>query len=180
MKAMRIKDVHDITCDIERFGTNDTSVIIIGYYDTIIEVFNTLIKETDSKLVEGELASPEWDGYDEAYYIWYSESNMYVSKAYNEECDSYYLIDCDIAFVEEDFLEDYLEDNSPTNVITFGWDDVIYDNEDKLDAFRFSADQKSFSFTYLDSNEDKVTFVYSGEKRLTEQEAWEIFYSYFS
>lgn len=156
--------------------------IIIGYYDTIVDAFNYIIKNSDANFAEGELNSPEWDGYDDAWYLDYSEDEIYLGKAYNNESDRYFMFEGDLVYVEEDFVDGYLKTNDKENVIVFGFDDIEEDDNTPSDktgtCLCLTDDKMGFSFC-ADNEYGHQKLVYRGNKKLTEDEAWSIVAAHF-
>ena len=182
MRKIVIKDLSKIAEEIsECCHDSHVGVVVVGYYETIVELFNILIKTTDSEFISGELHPCEYDGYEDAYYIEYDNNEIWTGKARYDCSDDYVMFDEDIAYVEEDFLKDYLKSNNIDNVVVFGFSDVHdeKDNEHNPNTCLCMNDDNT-GFTFCTENEfGHSKFKYKGNKKLTEDEAWEIVDKYF-
>ena len=182
MRKIIIKDLDKIANEIsERCRDNDVGIAVIGYYETIVELFNVLIKTTDSEFIAGELHPHDYDGYDDAYYIEYDNNEIWIGKVRYDGSNDYVKFSEGIVYVEEDFLKDFLKSNDVDNVVVFGFLDV----HDEIDKEYNSntclcMNDDDTGFTFCAENEfGHSKFKYKGNKKLTEDEAWEIVNKYF-
>ena len=93
MKKIIIDDVAQITTDVIKLMDDFESVLIVGYYETIVEAFNLLMKLTDNEFAYGELHPADYDNYEDAYYLECDGGQLYFGKARWDDHDKY------IAFV---------------------------------------------------------------------------------
>ena len=178
---LRIDSVHELTDRIIDYCCDnpDTNVVLVGCYDTVIDAFNILIKETDAEFVAGELNMPEWDGYEGAWYVDYSQDEIWVGKALNERNDKYLLFEADFSFVEEDFESEYKATNGEDNLVVFGYNDVEdgYDHEHHGTCLCLDEDKLGFTFCFQGDG-DYRKFRFRGNHKLTEDEAWKMVRDY--
>ena len=179
MKKIKIDDICEIADQIIKYADDtDNDVVVVGYSETIGELFNYLIKETDSELVDAEFSSPEIDGYDEAYYIIYDKEEIWLGRAYSEDHGKYIKFCHDMAYVEEDFLDDFKETNSVDNVVVFGFTDVNDEDEDDNNvSICMDDDECGFCFCIGD-DVNHTKFKFRGNKKLTPEKVSEIINEY--
>ena len=178
MKKIIIEDIYTIVEQIVDLAAPNKSVVAVGYYDTIQELFNTLLKvDDDYEFVAGQLEPEEWGGYDEAWYVKVDDANeVYVGKMQYDGQDDYIMLEADYSFVEEDFLDQYLEHNDTSGLTVFGFDDVHNEepSDDKLPDC-LCMDKDGMGFTSCATNEyGHHRLRYRGNKKLTESDAWDI------
>ena len=156
-----ISEVKDIADDM--IQTKDPSVLV-GYYETVVDALNYLIKTTVAEFTSGELVDPDIDGYDDAYYLQYDGDEIWVGKAKYDDSDKCIMFDEKYAFVEEDFADWFTDVNKYCTVVEFGYDDV-HDE----DPFCICMDDDKLGFTFCMEDEDGFTkFKYRGSSKLTE------------
>ena len=178
-KIFVIDDVYQIAEQMIDVADSQNDVVAVGYYDTIQELFNILIKaDDDYAFIGGQLEPEEWDNYDEAWYIRLSNnSDIYTGKMWNEYHDRYFDLCADWAYIEEDFADQYFESNNTTVTVIFGFDDVHDTDEDEEDDSNtcLCMDKDQMGFTFCATNEyGHHKLKYRGNKQLTEEQAWDI------
>jgi hypothetical protein len=132
---------------------------VVGYYETIVDILNWLIKNTDAEFVEGELHAYEYDHYEDAFVLEYYENEIYINKFANEH--NHLTLSCDNTYVEEDFVDEYAETNiMDEDVIIFGYSDV--DNSNDGNYFCMDDDLCGFCCCI-----DNTKFKYRGSVKLT-------------
>lgn len=177
MENVIIENMTYVANEVAKFCGDDVEKngVIIGYYDDVCEAFNTLMKDTNTLFVSGELWEPEYNGYDGPYYIEYSPEEIFVGKAYYKE-DNMMLFEPDIAYVDKDFINEFLKSSFTDNVVCYSYDGCDEDdnNEDDIcdhyGCICFDEDKCGFKYcTYED--DERVMFCYRGSKKLTEIDA---------
>lgn len=176
MKKISIDNAVDIAkkmnkCKGEYF---DESIVAVGYYETVVEIMNYLIKNTSAEFVSGELNEPEWDGYDEAYYVELYGDEIYVGKSAaigkdkaGKEVVAYICYESREVFVEEDFLEPYLKNNSDDNVVVFSFTK----EEEETNGMYVFKDKDNKGFTYCGcSDGGYYRYTYRGIDKLSEED----------
>ncbi len=173
MKKIVVDDIYEIIGDIIDLYDNDSDkkIVVVGYYEIIQEAMNTIIKMVDDvRFVGGQLDEYDYDGYDDAWYLELQDGGIYTGKIYNDLHDCYLMMETDYAFVEEDFIDQYLETNSSHGVTEFGFDDV-HDSDDTAadsNACVCKTDD-GYGFTFCDhSDGNHYKFTYRGTKKLTD------------
>lgn len=177
-KAIMVGNSYDIAeLMIDDHNNNiDNLIVAIGCYETVADILNYLIKHTDSNFVSGELNEPEWDGYDEAYYIEYSSDEIYVGKAAvikkdttGKETATYIGYGADKVFVHTDYLNGYLKNNSEDGVVSFMFfEDTDEEYSDNPCIF---TDKDNKGFTYCDYSDDGYyQYTYRGVNKLSEED----------
>ena len=183
MRKIIIEDIYTIAEQMIDLAAPNKVIGAVGYYDTIQELFNILIKsDNEYEFVAGQLEPEEWDNYDEAWYLQIDDDvEMYVGKMQYDGHDEYISLESDYDFVEEDFLDQYLENNSSYGVIAFGFDDVHDEPDGEFDSADdefnncLCMDKDNYGFTFCACNEyGHHKFKYRSNKKLTEDEAWDI------
>ena len=175
MKKIVVENCAQIAMDIAECK-DSVSVAVVGSYETIVEIFNILMKSTDAEFVAGEIHPSYWDNYEDAYYLKYSNDELWLGKAVWENHDSYVLFDDDNVYVEEDYLDKYIESNNNDNLIVFCYGEEK--NTDDNYCMCLSEDGKGFTFCVEDEF-GHGKFKYQGTKELTEKDAWEIIEKYY-
>ena len=178
-KKLIIDDVYQIAEQMIDVAAPNKCVVAVGYYDTIQELFNILLKsDNEYEFIAGQLEPEEWDGYDEAWYVEIIDGNeVYVGKMQYDGKDDYIMLEADYGFVEEDFLDQYLENNDSNGVTVFGFDDVhdTGDEEDDDSNTCLCMDKDQMGFTFCSTSEyGHHKLRYRGNKQLTEEQAWDI------
>lgn len=154
---------------------------IVGYYETIQEALNLLIKRTDFELVGADFWEPEYDGYDEAYSLFVYDNEITIKKAYSEKLGRYLASETDYAFVEEDFADKYIEANPLTDGVIFGFDDVNDVSEDDENDFSdipvcicIDDDHKGFcACRFNDEIGDYEKYSFGTDRVLSRQEIYD-------
>lgn len=123
-----------------------------------------------------EIKNPEFDGYEDAYYIEISDGEIWCGKMMIENHDRYLHMENDMTYVEEDFADDYfMVNNDQMPKIIFGFKDVHSENDDGDDSPCLCLDEDRTGFTFcLCDGVHNVKFKYKGNKKLTMNEAWDI------
>ena len=173
-----IDDVYQIAAQMIDVAAPNKVIVAVGYYDTIQELFNILIKsDNEYEFVGGRLEPEEWENYEEAWYVEIMDDNeMYVGKMQYDGRDDYIILEADYSFVEEDFLDQYLENNDTTGLTVFGFDDIDRGESDCDDDENcLCMDKDYMGFTFCAINEyGHHRLRYRGNRKLTEDDAWEI------
>ena len=163
MEKIRIENIEELEDRIENVSI-DKDVCVVGCYDTIVNLLNSLIKNTNFKLINCILEDPDC-GYKDAYYLETYGNNIWVDCGCNE--DGYLHTEYDIAFVEEDFTDDFLELNDSDNVIEFGFGEEDQDH----DGETVCMDNDRCGFCYCVNNEHGyMKFRYKGTKKLSDKD----------
>lgn len=176
MKKVIIDDIYTIAEQMIDVAAPNKVVVAVGYYDTIQELFNILIKsDNDYEFVGGRLEPEEWENYEEAWYVEIMDDiEMYVGKMQYDGRDDYIVLEADYGFVEEDFLDQYLENNDTTGLTVFGFDDVHEDDVEEQEKC-LCMDNDSMGFTFCVADEYGYHKLrYRGNQKLTKDDAWEI------
>lgn len=179
-----IDDVCDIANDvIEYFEDNSSGeVVVVGYYETIAEIFNTIIHETDARFCAGRLYPPEVNDYDEAYYLSYDGEEIWVGECEWKSHNKYISFEFDRAYVEEDFYDKFLSNNSEDGVVVFGLSDVN-DMDDAADIHEddvsLCMDDDGYGFCFCIGDDIHHTkFKYRGNTKLSRDAVSSIINSY--
>lgn len=91
-----------------------SEIIVIAKYDVMKDVLNSLIKNTNFKLVAcSNLNDVLWDNYDDAFMLTIDpDMNIWVQTAKYTGCDNYVSVDdTDIVFVHGDVNSTYIKQN---------------------------------------------------------------------
>lgn len=183
MKKIVIDDIYTIAEQMVDISAPNKCVSAVGYYDTIQELFNILLKlDDDYEFIGGRLEPEEWNGYDEAWYIEIMDGNdIYIGQMQYDGEDDYILLESDYCFVEEDFLDQYLENNDVYGLTVFGFDDVHNEIQDDELPDCLCMDEDKLGFTFCSTNQyGHQRLRYRSNKKLTESEAWDIIAENFS
>lgn len=182
MEKITIDDIDMIVSLVIERVKNKTYGLpaIVGYYGTIQEALNLLIKRTDFELVGADFWETEYNGYDEAYVLFIYDNEISVRKAYSEELKRYLVSEADYAFVEEDFADEYLKVNPKQSGVIFGFDDVDDHMCDSTIHLCINDDHKGFCSCRLDDETgDREQFVFECERVLSEREIFDKIGEYF-
>lgn len=158
----------------------ERSVLAVGYYETIISIANDLLKCSDDLfMIEAEIMPPEFDGYEEGFYCEVSDDEIWVGRTHWEGQDKMKIFEADITFCEEDFVDDYVVRNGVDGLVVFGFDDVCEDDEDEEcddDAdVNICWDENHCGFCCcFDDEYGHHTFEYRTNRRLSDDDAWDI------
>ena len=174
-----IDDAYQIAEQMIDVSSPNKVVVAVGYYDTIQELFNILIKsDNDYEFIGGQLEPVEWGDYEEAWYVEIMDDNeMYVGKMQYDGRDDYIVLEADYSFVEEDFLDQYLENNDTNGLTVFGFDDVhpVDNDKDNCADTCLCMDKDNLGFTFCVTDEYGYHKLrYRGNHELTKDDAWEI------
>lgn len=154
-KVMQVDDPVAIAKLIKDYPS-DFLMVVVGYYATIVDILNWLIKNTDAEFTEGELYSYDYDHYDDAFVLQYCDGDIYIDKFATGE--RHLTLSYDVVYIEEDFVDAFTETNvMDNNVITFGFDTEQEDNY-------FCMDDDFCGFCYCTDN---TKFKYRGSVKLT-------------
>lgn len=177
MRKIVIDDIAQISAEMIAFNSIEGHhSVVVGSYEVIVEILNTIIKNTNAVFVNGELNMPDSDGYENAYYLEYAEDELWVDKMYNEMHKRYLTIEADRVWVEDEFSNDYLDANDAKNVIIFEFDSELEDPS-KVPCLCLDDDALGFTCCY-NSELGHGKFKYRGSEKLTEEKAWDIVYNY--
>lgn len=91
-----------------------SEIVVIAKYDVMKEVLNSLIKNTNFKLVAcSNLNDVLWDNYDDAFMLTIDpDMNIWVQAAKHTGCDNYVSVDdTDVVFVHGDVNSAYIKQN---------------------------------------------------------------------
>lgn len=101
-------------------------VSVVGYYNVIIEVLNTLVKTSDFDLFDIKICDSDIDGYGDLYTLSLSEDNkIFVQEA--KYPNGYINFEGDLVFIHSDSNSKFIVENKNTNFIEF---DIKSDDED--------------------------------------------------
>ena len=104
--------------------SDDGGSAVVGSYDTVIDLANIILKNTDYVLDFCEIGPPELDGYDDAFIMSLYDDSIAIEKAYNDVSERYFCMDSGKTFVEQYYLDEYLESNDPDdNIVIFTVDE---------------------------------------------------------
>lgn len=178
---IKIDNIESIVENFIPLCGDDRDAVVIGTYETVVDAFNYLMKNTDSQFVCGELELPEMDGYDDGWYVIFDKNEIWTGKIKtSDRCDCV-TFDCDYAYVEDGFEKAYLSKNTEDGMIVFTYDDVdeCNHNDDYHGCVCMDDDKMGFS---LCINEDGFShkFKYRGNNKLTEDDVIDICNKYFS
>lgn len=172
------KNTDDFICNVlfdELKTTNrENDVTVVGYYDTIIEILNYCMRDgnNDFCLVSCDIAPPDFDGYDDAYMIQFDVVNgkMYVEKA-AAESGKYLIVLDDLVFIEEDFVDGWVETNESENMIVFGFSDITNVNSSDVTERSVCVDNDMLGFCACSIDDVGFhTFKYRGNSKLTKND----------
>lgn len=178
-KKILFEDYEHLTEEIiSSINNGHESVALVGYYGTVCDVMNMLIKDTKLELISADLHDYDYDEYEDAYYLEVDAENnqIWIGKMKWENDRNYITLYDEVVFVEEDFSEEYFKNNSKDGVFVIGFTDVV-DNEDKS-CLCFDDDNCGFSFC-INTDMGRSKFKYRGNTKLTPEDAWEIVSEYF-
>ena len=180
MRKMIIDDISQITNEIIQLTTDfEKDALIVGYYETIVDAFNIIMKLTDNNFVFGELHPAEFDGYDDAYYLECTGGEISLGKVRWSDKDKYIMFEFDKAFVEEDFIDDFLTNNEPNGVVVFGFDDIDRDDNEDDNDFTICMDDDRNGFCFCIQDDCGHTkFKYRGSKELSDDDVMKIIRDY--
>lgn len=161
-KPMRVDDPVAIAQLIKDYPS-DFLVVVVGYYATIVDILNWLIKNTDAEFTEGELYSYDYDHYDDAFVLQYCDGDIYIDKfAIGER---HLILSYDVVYIEEDFVDAFAEKNVIDNdVIAFGFDTEQEDTNKEDNYFCMDMDDDLCGFCCCIDN---TKFKYRGSVKLT-------------
>lgn len=182
MNKRIVDDVYEIVDDIlEIYDKKKQKIAVVGYYETILEIMNALIKVTEGICFEsGVLENPEYTEYEDSFYLLLEDDGITTGEMWNDFNERYLILEPDCAFVEEDFADDYFDVNEDKNVVVFGFDDVHdYIEHDDKPCVCMTKDKKGFTFC-VDDEFGHTKFKYHGNKVLSEEEMWDIIATEFS
>lgn len=178
MRKILIEDIAQISDEIIDLNADDEkTIVIVGYYETIADIFNIFMKYTNYEFEFGELHPVEYDGYDDAWYAELSENKISLGRARWDDNDKYIMFDFDRAYVEEDFLNEFLESNNINNVTVFGFEDVHPRNDSEDSNICIDDDDLGFCFC-LSGNNEHVKFKYRGTEKLNRDMISDIIHEY--
>lgn len=178
MNKMYIEDMHDVTdkaiqvCEHIHNG----EVLIVGFYEDVVEAFNMLMKETDAEFISGCLEDPSISGYENAYALSYTDDEIWIEKCYDDDSKRISMYDFDVAYVSEYFYDDFIKTNKTDNVVQFSFDEeTVQKHDHSHDETCLCQTHDGTGFTFcIDDDTSHIKFEYKGMKKLTEDEIWQI------
>ena len=176
MKKKIVDDVYEIVDDVlELYINGKQKIAVVGYYETILEIMNTLIKITDDVNFEsGVLENPQYTEYEDAFYLILEEDGITTGEMWNKYHERYLMLEANYTFVEEDFAEDFFDTNEDKNVVVFGFGDVHDEVGDHHEpCVCLTNDRKGFTCC-IDNGFSYTKFKYSGSKILSDDDVWDI------
>lgn len=128
MKTFNFEDVYDFveylddTYDKLFIHTKEkdySEILVVAKYDAMIEILNSLIKNTNYKLVScNDLNHPCWDGYDDAFVLTIdADMSVWVQAAKCNEDTYIYTDSTDIVFVHGDVNSSFVKQNKDAKCI---------------------------------------------------------------
>lgn len=168
---IKIDNIESIVKNFPALCQDDKDVVIIGTYDTVVDAFNYLIKNTDSKFVCGELQPPEMDEYDDGWYIIFDKDEIWMGKTKtSDRCDCV-TFDCDYAYVEDGFEKAYLPNNTEDGMVVFTYDEIEEDDHEDDDNHCVCMDDDRMGFCLcINENDFHHKFKYRGNRKLTDDD----------
>lgn len=163
MKTFNFEDVYDFveylddTYDKLFIHTKEkdySEILVVAKYDAMIEILNSLIKNTNYKLVScNDLNRPCWDGYDDAFVLTIdTDMTIWVQAAKCNEDTYIYADSTDIVFVHGDVNSGFVKQNKDSKCIMREF------NIAEIDEFEDDyEDDKS-------TEDAKVTYKINGKK----------------
>ena len=158
---IKIDNIESIVENFVPLCGDDRDAVVIGTYETVVDAFNYLMKNTDSQFVCGELELPEMDGYDDGWYVIFDKNEIWTGKIKTSDHYDCVAFDCDYAYVEYGFEEAYLSNNTDDGMVVFTYSTntngnvndhpcVIYMNDDNTGfTFCFKNDLVDKKFQYV-------------------------------
>ena len=123
-----IEDIVELMLDSDTYGED---INVVGSYDDIKDILNTLIAYADAVFVSGELFDPEFDEYEDAYYLNYADGEIMVGKMYNNAIEEYIYLEPTHTFLDNEFAEKFFETNPRVNVTLYSRDEIESDVDDE-------------------------------------------------
>lgn len=133
MGSVLYGDVWDLAYDVAECAdcrSEDMGCAVVGGYETIIDMANIILKETDYDLVFCEIGPPDLDGYDDAFIMSLVDNEMMIEKAYNPNFQKYFRIEAGKIFVEYEYLEEFLESNDGDDIVIFAVEEKDEDGKE--------------------------------------------------
>lgn len=163
MKTFNFEDVYDFveylddTYDKLFIHTKEkdySEILVVAKYDAMIEILNSLIKNTNYKLVScNDLNHLCWDGYDDAFVLTIDVNmSVWVQAAKCNEDTYIYVDDEDIVFVHGDVNSGFVKQNKNSKCIMHEFN--IAEIDESEDDYE---DNKS-------TEDAKVTYKINGKK----------------
>lgn len=181
MKKLKIEDNVDLFVEVKKTYEQTHNVILIGYYSEIIEVANALIKETNAEISNANIYSPDYDEYDDAYYLEVIDDEIWIDEAQSDGVMSYFGDSEGEVFVGVDFIDEYLKINPDKNLTAYSCDDFVLLTEDESKGEPcLCMDDDGMGFTFCIHDKDsEYKFKYKSDKKLTPDDAWVIVSRHF-
>lgn len=196
MKTFNFEDVYDFveylndTYDklfIHRKEKDYSEILVVAKYNVMIEILNSLIKNTNYKLVScNDLNHPCWDGYDDAYVLTIdSDMTIWVQAAKCNEDTYIYTDSTDIVFVHGDVNSSFVKQNKDSKCIMREFniaeidesEDDYEDNKSTEDAkVTYKINGKKVSKDEYDQAVKK--FDEDWDEHLDDDNYWEYLYSF--
>ena len=122
-----IDDIVELMLDTDAYGED---INVVGDYYDIRDILNTLIAYAGAVFVSGELIDPEFDEYEDAYYLNYADGEIIVGKMYNDIHKKYIYLEPSHTFLNGAFVKKFLETNPGENVTIYSYEE--FENEDEF------------------------------------------------
>lgn len=162
-----VDDVVTRYYELEKSENAFSGINIVCHYDEMIEILNSLVKNTNFTMSFIELSDPEWDGYTNEFILTIDDDGyLHCQKAIYEGHTDYIFID-GFAFVSSDTNSKFVVTNKDISMFEFSFDDESYDLE--LDT----TDEGLHGFTRTESKNSNFssTSFYSTDLELVERMA---------
>lgn len=137
-----------------------SKILVVAKYDAMIEILNSLLKNTNYKLVScNDLNHPYWDGYNDAFVLTIdSDMSIWVQAAKFDDGKYIYVDDTDIVFVHGDVDSAFIKQNKDSSCIMNEFNIAeLDDSEDVTDECDDYDEDESIEDT-------KVTYKINGKK----------------
>lgn len=196
MKTFNFEDVYDFveylddTYDKLFIHTKEkdySEILVVAKYDAMIEILNSLIKNTNYKLVScNDLNHPYWDGYDDAFVLTIdSDMTIWVQAAKCNEDTYIYTDSTDIVFVHGDVNSSFVKQNKDAKCIMREFN--IAEIDESEDDYEDDGSTEDAKVTYK-VNGKKVSkdeydqavkkFDEDWDEHLDDDNYWEYLYSF--
>lgn len=113
----------------ERSSDDFCGISIVAYYEVMIELLNSFVKNTDFRLVNIEIEEPSLEGYCKEWVLNIDpDGGIWCEKVYREGYGRYLYCEEDVVFVHEDVGGNFIKKNADENIVLFSVDNE--ENED--------------------------------------------------
>lgn len=159
-----IEDIVELMLDSDTYGED---INVVGSYDDIKDILNTLIAYADATFVSGALIDPEFDEYEDAYYLNYADGEILVGKMYNDIHKEYIYLEPSYTFLDKEFAEKFFKTNPSENVTIYSWDEF----EDEHSHECVCGKDDGHGFTVCAHRGGEVfKFEYYTDEKLTDED----------